>query len=132
MTPISISPPLAHETADRLRVSSLALEEVQAQLRHRWGLLAVSWQGQSKGPVEHDVQTAFWQLRRLIERTRSMGLDLNAMAERFAEADENAPLPVWGVTWSTRPGTTTTAAIEPAAFAQSGLDGTEETSGQAE
>lgn len=103
MTLISIAPPHARETAAAFRRSGFALETLQEQLRRQWSALDAHWQGFSKGRVEGEVNIALGRLTRLIGDTRDLGITLDAIAERFEDADASVAFNVTGMAWSSLP-----------------------------
>ena len=103
MTPIAIAPPHARDTAATLNASSRTLEGIHSHLRRQWSALAAHWHGYSKGRVEGEVHIAFGRLSRLIEDTRDLGMTLDAIAERFEDADASVALVVQPMVWSSSP-----------------------------
>jgi WXG100 family type VII secretion target len=103
MTLISIAPPHAHDTAATLNASSRTLDGINSHLRRQWAALDAHWRGHSKGRVEGEVHIAFGQMSSLIEDTRDLGMMLDAIADRFEEADECVALVVQPIVWSSLP-----------------------------
>lgn len=103
MTPIAIAPPLAHDTAAALNASSRTLEGTNSLLRRQWSALAAHWHGHSKGRVEGEVHIAFGRLTRLIGETRDLGIRLEAIADRFEEADASVAFAVQAMAWNSWP-----------------------------
>jgi WXG100 family type VII secretion target len=100
---ISLSLPLAEETAAHYRQMATQLGELRNSLRQQWLSLSASWEGTSRLAVEVEILAMLNQLSRLTDETNYLARQLQYIATNFEAANSHQPLPVNPIGWSKPP-----------------------------
>ncbi len=108
MTLISIDLQAAFNLSNTLTAQSNMLEGVYGEVQQRWRVLDSSWEGSSKHSVENALNHVLGQFGNITNRTSEMGRNIKTVAERFRAADENNPLLVNPLIWTSAPVNATT------------------------
>ena len=112
MTLVSIDLQTAFNLSNTLTAQGNMLDSVYDEIQQRWRALDSRWEGSSKHSVENELNHVLGQFGNLTNRTNELGRNIKTVAERFQAADENDPLPVNPLIW-TSPSDNSTSQISP-------------------